>query len=231
MLHVQTQLDRIISEHYALKRTERLPMYAASLALLLPLIAVEAQLPAPSPAELIYWSAEVLHDAGRYAEAETVLREAIAATREPAEGLPALWRLLSSAHYNQGHIAEAEKCLRSSLSAAERVFGRDSIWALSITQSLSSFLIDTGRLSEAEAVLRPAIVAGEKQYGADHAVVVGLMDKLGIALEKSGQNARAEPLFRRLLAIADKAHLDRRISAGLHHNLGVLYAEDGRLSM
>jgi tetratricopeptide (TPR) repeat protein len=33
------------------------------------------------------------------------------------------------------------------------------------------------------------------------------------------------------LAVAAKANLDRRISAELHHNLGVLYTEEGRLGM
>jgi tetratricopeptide (TPR) repeat protein len=210
---------------------EKFQIYAASLALVLPLIAVEAHPPTQSPAELIYRSGETLINEGKYAEAETFLREAIAGTTQSSEWLAAFWTLLSSAHYNQGHIADAEKCLDSSLSAAERVFGRDSIWALSVKNSQSSFLIDTGRLAEAEAILRPAIAAGEKLYGADHAVVVGLMNRLGIVLQKSGNNARAEPLFRRLLAVAGQANLDRRISAELHHNLGALYAEDGRLAM
>ena len=112
MLHAQTQLDRIIPERTALKPMEKFQMYAASLALVLPLIAVEAHPPTQSPAELIYRSAETLNYAGRYAEAETFLREAIAGTIQSSEWLPAFWTLLSSAHYNQGHIAEAEKCLR-----------------------------------------------------------------------------------------------------------------------
>jgi tetratricopeptide (TPR) repeat protein len=209
---------------------EKFQIYAASLAFVLPLIAVEAHPPTQS-GELIYRSAETLIYQGRYAEAETFLREAMDGTAQSPDWLPAFWMLLSSAHYNQGHIADAEKCLHSSLSAAERVFGRDSIGALSVKSAQSSFLIDTGRLAEAEAILRPAIAAGEKLYGADHTVVVGLMNRLGMVLQKSGNNARAEPLFRRLLAVAGQANLDRRISAELHHNLGTLYADDGRLAM
>ena len=210
---------------------EEFQMYAATLVLVLPLVTLEAQSPMQSPGELTYRSAETLQDAGRYAEAETLLEESIAGTIQSSEWLPALWKLLSSAHYNQGHIAEAEKYLEYSLAAAESVFGRDNVDALWIKSCQSSLLIDTGRLAEAEAILRPAIAAGEKQYGADHAVVVALMNRLGIVLQRSGQNARAEPLFRRLLAVAAQANLDRRISAELHHNLGVVYTEDGRLGM
>src|SRR5690349_20385667 len=103
MLHEQTQLDRIIPEPTALKPMEKFRMYAASLALVLPLIAVEAHPPMQSPEE-IYRSAETLNHGGRFAEAETFFREAIAGTTESSEWLPALWTLLSSAHYNQGHI-------------------------------------------------------------------------------------------------------------------------------
>ena len=51
MLPAQTQLDRIIPERCALKPMEKFRMYAASLALVLPLI-VEAHPPTQSPAEL-----------------------------------------------------------------------------------------------------------------------------------------------------------------------------------
>jgi tetratricopeptide (TPR) repeat protein len=206
-------------------------MYAASLALVFSLIVIDPQLAAQSFAELTYSSAERLHYSGRYAEAETLLREAIPAVAQSSEWLPTLWELLGSAHRNQGHLAEAEKCLQSSLSAAETVFGRDSVEALSVKNSQSLLLIDTGRLAEAEAILRPAIAAGERQYGADHAVVVSLMNSLGTLLQESGQAARAEPLFRRLLAVAGRGNLDSRITAEVHHNLGVLYAQDGRLGM
>ena len=135
-------------------------MYAASLALVLPLIAVEAHPTTQSPDELTYRSAGTLIYTGRYAEAETFLREAIASTIQSSFALPL---------------------------SAERVFGGDSIWAISVKNSQSSLLIDTGRLAEAEAILRHAIAAGKKQYGADHAVVIGLMNRLGIVLQKSGK--------------------------------------------
>ena len=205
-------------------------MYAVSLALVLPLIAVDSHPPTQSPAELIYRSAETLHDAGRNAEAETFLREAIASTIQSSDWQPAIWKLLSSAHYNHGHVAEAEKFLRSS------PLGRKGVWP---RQYLGPFGKELPKFAPHRH--RPAGRSGGDPPTCDRrrreAIWSGSFrggwpeEQIRHRFAKERQNARAELLFRRLLAVAGKTNLDRRISAELHHNLGVLYAEDGRLGM
>ncbi|MDR3084590.1 MAG: tetratricopeptide repeat protein, partial [Streptomyces sp.] len=138
--------------------------------------------------------------AGRFAEAEALLRDVLAA-RERALG-PDDPRTLDSAHalgialYGLGRWAEDEQLLRRALAGRERLLGPDHPDTLDVCAGLADALGEQGRWEEAEALARTTLERSAATLGEDHPRTV--VNRLTHTWAVAGREAwdRAEPLAR-----------------------------------
>lgn len=148
--------------------------------------------------------AAVLGAIGRYAEAETVLRRAIADYRTVAGGdgqqVAALLNDLSILLNEAGRPAEALAALEESLAILARIGGTalppDGIGLL----NLGSLQESVGQYDEAIATMRLAVDQLRRQFPARSPSVLKAEANLARALAFGGRHAEARPLFEQVRA-------------------------------
>ena len=159
-------------------------------------------------ARLMQTIGDVYSQLGVYAEAESLLKRALA-TREAlpirddgeiATNLTALGRLYTA----QGRYAEAE----STLARAQRLPApatRDGqLQHASMTAATGELNLRKGRYAEAESVLRDAVAEYQAVEGPDGARVADATWSLARAVSERGRPAVAESLHRRVLQIRER---------------------------
>ena len=154
--------------------------------------------------------AKLLYESARYAEAEPLLRRALAideASFGPdhpsvATDLNNLAQLLQDTN----RLAEAEPLLRRALAIDEASFGPDHPNVARDLNNLASLLKATNRLADAESLMRRALAIDETSLGFDHPSFAIHLNNLAQLLKATNRLAEAEPLLRRALAI-DEASL------------------------
>jgi tetratricopeptide (TPR) repeat protein len=153
--------------------------------------------------------AVTLNTLGRYAEAEPLLRRALAnfeknlgpANPSVATILSNLARLLQ----NQGKCNEAEPLHRRALAITEKVLGPENLVVAINLNQLASLLEAQGKYTEAETLYRRVLAITEKTFGQQHHDVAISLNNLARLLDTQGKYAEAEPLYRRALALDEKA--------------------------
>ncbi|HSE12567.1 MAG TPA: tetratricopeptide repeat protein [Rudaea sp.] len=163
-------------------------------------------------------SADVAESAGQlgrvlrlkadYAQAEPLLREALAIRRkvlphdDPAliESLDDLAKL----RQNRGEFRAANDLFHEALDAAQRYYGSDTIGTARYLDDYAANLDDFGRRTEAVAAYRKALAIRQKDLGAEDADVATSMLNLGTLLDDSRNYAEAVVLLERALAIRRK---------------------------
>ncbi len=153
--------------------------------------------------------ANVLHAAGRYADAEPLFRRALA-VYEKALGpdhpdVAIACGNLANVLRAAGRYADAEPLLRRALAVYEKALGPDHPHVAAACGNLAWVLRDMGRYADAEPLCRRALAVYEKALGPDHPDVATACGNLANVLRDTGRYADAEPLFRRALAIDEKA--------------------------
>lgn len=168
--------------------------------------------------------ANLLYDGARYAEAEQLMRRALALREEEFGGehvmiAPALNDLAFLLEAT-GRPAEAEPLFRRALAINESALGPEDP-AVSINlNNLASLLQATSRPEEAEPLFRRALAINEKSYGPEHPTVAITVNTLAHLFQATGRQEEAEPLFRRALAIWEKTlGPDHPYVAGALNNL------------
>lgn len=140
--------------------------------------------------------------AGRFAEAEAVLRELITVNvvLYGEAGLSTLSAQgnLVNALLNQGKWQDALEQGRVSLDAARAGFGADGRLALMAERNLARSLAHLDRQSEAEALFRHAIAGLPAAMGPKHPEVFKARNDLGIFLLDEKRTAEARQLYARL---------------------------------
>ncbi len=156
-------------------------------------------------ATAIGWLAQVLKDTNRLAEAEPLMRRALAidemsfgpAHANVARDLNNLAQLL----HVTNRLTEAEPLYRRSLAINEQPFGSKHADVATSLNNLAQLLQDTDRLAEAEPLYRRALAIDEMNFGPAHPNVARDLNNLATLLHLTDRLAEAEPLYRRVLSL------------------------------
>jgi len=176
-----------------------------------------------------------LHHLGNFAEAEALVRRALAICRQSfgpdhpdvATALNNLATLLQV----MNRPAEAEPLLRRSLAIREKSLGPDHPDVASGLATLAWFLQATNRLAEAEPLMRRGLEIDEHSFGADHPKVARDLNNLATLLQDTNRLAEAEPLLRRALAIDEHTFGPNHPNVALElNNLSLVLKATNRLA-
>ena len=156
-------------------------------------------------ATAIGWLAQVLKDTNRLAEAEPLMRRALAIDEmnfAPAHPNVArdLNNLAQVLHVTN-RLAEAEPLYRRALAINEQTFGSKHADVATSLNNLAQLLQDTDRLAEAEPLYRRALAIDEMNFGSAHPNVARDLNNLATLLHLTDRLAEAEPLYRRVLSL------------------------------
>jgi tetratricopeptide (TPR) repeat protein/CHAT domain-containing protein len=147
--------------------------------------------------------ADLLQDAGRGTEAESLLRRALAIEEKSGDNSVIAGRLnrLAELLRTAGRLAEAEPLYRRAFSINERTYGPEHGFNAPLLNNLALVLAATNRRAEAETLHRRALAIAEKALGPAHPEVAIHLSNLADLLRDTDRFSEAEPLMRRALAI------------------------------
>jgi len=172
-----------------------------------------------------------LYDAGRYPEAEPLIKRALAIW-ESALGpnhinVAACVDNLARVYSAEGQYAEAEKLQKRALAIQEKALGINSPPVAESLNNLAGDYHSEGRYAEAEPLYKRALAIRERSLGPDSAGVAETLNDLAQLYLVEGRYTEAEPLFKR--AINEKAlGRDSPDFATCLDNLAALYHDEGR---
>jgi len=163
----------------------------------------------PDDAMVLNNTALSLDLAGDYADAEPLIRQALASDEKalgPNHPNVAI-RLnnLAVLLYSEGNYAAAEPLYRRALAIDEKALGPDHPDVARDLNNLAALLEAKGDYAGAEPLMRRALAIDEKALGPDNAGVATDLNNLAELLRTKGDYAGAEPLYRRALAVWEKA--------------------------
>ncbi|KIM89575.1 hypothetical protein PILCRDRAFT_1920 [Piloderma croceum F 1598] len=176
---------------------------------------------------------QYLWSRGRYSEAETLSRRALAGT-EILLGPQHLGTLravhqLAIVYDSQGRYKEAETLYGRVLKGRQKLLGSKHMDTLGTVHNLASTYQSQGRYSQAEMLYRRALAGSEKLLGHQHPNTLHTVHNLAIVYQLQGRCHKAETLFKRALAGREKVigpdHLD---TLGTLNNLANDYRLQGR---
>lgn len=141
---------------------------------------------------------------GQYAEAESLLREAldIHRTTVPVDSGEVAWDLnmLGYVLYSRGDLAEAERRFRGALAIQRRTLTAPHSELAATVNNLGGILLARGRPKQAESQFRDALDQYRALYGERHPATGRGYGNLARALADQGRTAEALALFRHSLA-------------------------------
>ena len=162
-----------------------------------------------------------LHETGRFAEAESVHREALAiriAFDRNSAVMDETSSNLGDVLQDAGRPAEAEQFYRRALEICQNGYPPDSqhgqVRLASAHVNLANNLRETGRLNEAESNLRKALAIGEKLAAnfpntpISRSLLTVIRGSLADFLVRAGQPTDAEKTYRENLKEAEKLAVD-----------------------
>jgi tetratricopeptide (TPR) repeat protein len=131
--------------------------------------------------------------------------------------------------YLRGEYKGAEKVVRMSIKAREKVLGPEHPDTLTSVSDLGSVLERQGKYEEAEAMHRRALKTRENVLGPEHPDTLTSVSELGSVLERQGKYEEAEAMHRRDLEGSEKVlgpeHPDTLTSVS---NLGSVLEGQGK---
>ncbi len=170
--------------------------------------------PSAPAAELANRCGLYLYLRGAFAQAEPLLRRAVAIA-EPTYGsnhsfFATTLNELVILFYDTNRFTEAESLLRRAVAIFEANYGPDHLSLAAPLHNLAILPRYTNRPAEAEPLMRRAVEIWEASYGANHVQVAFGLNNLATLLTETNRYAAAEPLYRRGLAIYEGTY-------GTHH--------------
>ena len=133
---------------------------------------------------------------GKYAEAETLLRDAL--RHSPNQDAPFTTEIASELGwvlFNEGHLSEAVALLQPTLERQQRLLGSLHPSTIQTMRSLASSLRDWQHQAEAEALDRQAVALATSLYGSDGSETRIARNALAALLERKGSLAESESLL------------------------------------
>ncbi len=141
-----------------------------------------------------------LSERGRYADAEPLLREAIATWSEhdgPASEYVAVGlNNLASILRQQGRLGDAVPVLEQAIAIRRQRFGNGHPALAQALGHLGQVYNAQGEFARAEPLLREALGIRQRAYGDDHPDTITALNNLTSLLHDQGDLAAAEPLYR-----------------------------------
>jgi serine/threonine-protein kinase len=170
-------------------------------------------------ADSLHGLSRALDTLGRFDEAETAAREALAIHRETlgadhpdvAHDLNTLANLLS----RTGRSVEAEPLLREALAVRRKVYGESHPLVAQSLNDLAVQLDHRGDLVSAADTYRQALASYDGLYGPDHQATLIVRNNFARLLLSTGGFAEAEALFR--LSVESLSRGDRDSETGGRH--------------
>jgi tetratricopeptide (TPR) repeat protein len=146
---------------------------------------------------------------GRYAEAEPLLKRALA-IQEKALGpdhpdVAESLNNLATLYAEQGRYAEAEQFYRRALAIREEALGPDHPKVGASLNNLAMIYESQGRQADAGPLCERGLAIREDTLGRDHPDVGGSLNCLATVYAEQGRDSEADPLFKRALAIREKS--------------------------
>lgn len=154
---------------------------------------------------------EAYRELGRFDDAESMHREALAAKQRlgaPPSSLAASLNNVGLTLSERGRFADAEPLLRQALHTWRRHEGRAADVVASGLNNLADVVRQQGRLAEAVPLLEEAIAIRRQTVGATHPSLAIVVGHLGRAYSLQGNAAKAEPLLREALNIRQRVYGD-----------------------
>ena len=190
----------------------------------------------PRVIELMGQRAAVISNLGRRAEAETILRQALAASEksrgpENNETL-AILNNLGFTLQDEGKTDEALPLYRRVVDTRTRVLGPDHPSTLIAMNNLSAAYWDAGDLKSAWEIQSRVLEARRRVSGPTHPDTVLALSNSAFFLEKLDRTEEALAMYEEALKIeqvrVDAGHGDIPSVAGLHDNLSTVLQALGR---
>jgi tetratricopeptide (TPR) repeat protein len=152
--------------------------------------------------------AQVLLRRGRYAEAETALKEAFRIAIRQDILLDRLYALevLANVLDREGKFSESEEVTHQAMDLSQKFIGPDSQRMAINVRKLAETLLAEHRLPEAAAAYRQAIAIGRKQPEQSYmdGFMADVLGSYGLILQEQKKPAEAESCFREALSFRQK---------------------------
>ncbi len=149
-----------------------------------------------------------LSQAGRNAEASTILRDLLAVLdrTRPPENRTRLHVLdeLATLSAREGKYDEAIAMFRNAVDLHQRVLGPEHPHTLGVMNNFVNMLVSSNHDQEAEALARQTLVARERVLGPEHPWTARTRILLGEALLHEGKSVEAEAVLKRAVPSATK---------------------------
>jgi len=179
--------------------------------------------------------AQLYHSQGRYSEAESLYRQALALKRkllgQEHPDVATSLNNLAGLYESQGRYSEAEPLHSQALALRRKLLGEEHLDVASSLNNLGLFYNSQGKYSEAEPLYSQALTLTRRLLGEEHPDVATILNNLALLYNSQGRYSEAEPLYIQALALKRKLlgqeHPDVAISL---NNLAGLYNSQGRYS-
>ena len=168
------------------------------------------------------WS---LIELGRFAEAETELRDLVASQSTEGPDAASAWGLLAKMYSRSGRFMDAEQAATQALDHARETYGETHAETATAWHNLGTARGEVGRNSDAIAALRHAVGLREQLFGPTGEPTLVSIYNLAAHLHARGDMDQAEPLLRQVLAHAEPGGESHTYA--LHH-LGFTLTRMGR---
>src|SRR5262245_56248506 len=187
--------------------------------------------------ELRVWSMTNLGDLyrqnGRYREAETLLRQALASAEQvfgPNDAnVSVILNNLAVLYKYIGEFDEAERLYKWALATIERQTEVDDEKVATLYHNLGGLEHAWCRYAEGEALARRAVQLRERALGPNHVDVAADLAALAALLDGQGKHNESEPLYRRALSIFERTYGAEHYEIAVNlNNLGAAAAARGR---
>jgi eukaryotic-like serine/threonine-protein kinase len=185
----------------------------------------------PAVAETLQHLATLDRLAGRSADAEAPLREAVRILEKSGQTLERARALMALANVesDRSRFAEAERLLLEVVAIREQAVPDSSDLAATLN-NLGNLYHEMGRLDDAARVHERSLAIKEKVDGPDHYFLSQSLSNLANVYTKQGRYDLAESMHRRALAIKRNALEANHPEIGVsEHNLGDLAFHRGHL--
>ncbi|MGH7178995.1 MAG: tetratricopeptide repeat protein, partial [Tepidisphaeraceae bacterium] len=147
---------------------------------------------------------------GRYAEAESVLRASLEASRK-LSGPDSAHSIggeatLGLTLLEQDKLTEAKEMLFGAFDRMRRVGGIEAGTRINVINSLAEVNMRLGKFDETERLFREGLAQFEVSEGKDHPITIGLMSNLAVVLWQVGKSAEALKLYESALELSRRVN-------------------------
>ena len=144
------------------------------------------------------------YQTGRYAEAEKLLKLAIAEAEQFGPSDPRLATSLNNLavlYRTQGDYAKAEPLYKRSLAIFEKALGPEHPDVATSLNNLAALYYTQGDYAKAEPLYKRSLAISEKALGPQHPSVATSLENYGLLLQATSRPAEAQKLLDRAAAI------------------------------